>query len=154
MNIGRPSKPVDVISKNLTKEEYRLRKEKETRLKGNDDQLFPPEHLNDEQTKLFTDLVDHMKASGVLSNADVHMLSSYVIAVDRLQWIDSNINRDPDQMLNKEVMAARKQHMEDFKRLSVELGLTPQSRAKMGLATLKKKEDEGDPLLNALKRVK
>jgi phage terminase small subunit len=51
-------------------------------------------------------------------------------------------------------MAARKQHMEDFKRLSVELGLTPQSRAKMGLATLKKKEDEGDPLLNALKRVK
>ena len=154
MTIPRPSLPVDVVSKNLTKEEYQKRKEKETKLKGKDDQIFPPDYLNDEQTKLFNDLVDHMRASGILSNVDVHILASYVVAVDRLQWIDSHINRDPDQMLNREVMAARRQHMDDFKRLSTELGLTPQSRAKMGNMTLKKKEDEGDPLLNALKRVK
>jgi P27 family predicted phage terminase small subunit len=152
--MARPSKPVDVMSKNLTKEEYQVRKEQETRLKGDDDNIRPSSYLNEEQIEIFESVIDHMKASGVLSNIDVHLLSAYAVSVDRLQWIDSHINRDPNQMLNKEIMSARKQHMDDFKRLSNELGFSPQSRAKLGNINLQKKEDDGDPLLNALKRVK
>jgi P27 family predicted phage terminase small subunit len=148
--LARPSKPVDVLSKNLTKEEYKARKEHEARLKGDDDMIVPSDYLSDTQKEIFYSIVEHMKASNILSNIDVHLLSAYAVAVDRLQWIDSHINRDPDQMLNREVMSARKQHMDDFKRLSNELGFSPQSRAKLGNINLLKKEEEADPLLKVL----
>lgn len=152
--IARPSKPVDVNSKHLTKDEYRTRKETEAKLKGNDDKIIPSDYLNEEQKEIFTYIVNEMTNSGILSNLDVYLLDAFSITIERLQWIDSQINRDRDQLLNKDVMSARRQHMDDFKRLSSELGFSPQSRAKLGNINLQKKNDESDPLLNALKRVK
>jgi P27 family predicted phage terminase small subunit len=152
--LPRPSKPVDVNSKHLTKEEYAIRKEHETKLKGNSDKIIPSDYLNDEQKEIFTRIVDEMSASGILSNVDVFLLDAFCVSIERLQWIDSHINRDPNQMLNKDVMSARRQHMDDFKRLSTELGFSPQSRAKLGNINLQKKQDDEDPLLAALKRVK
>lgn len=142
------------MSKNLTKEEYQARKEQETRLKGSSDNILPSEYLNDEQKEMFNNLVDNLRASDILSNSDVPLIDNFVIAVWNIERINSITNRDPDQVFNKDLISARKHYMEDFKRLSNELGLSPQSRAKLGNINTKTKDDEKDPLLNALKRVK
>ena len=44
--MARPSKSVAVMSKNLTKEERKLRLEGEEKLKGNADNISPPTYLN------------------------------------------------------------------------------------------------------------
>lgn len=152
--LARPSKSVDTMSKNFTKEEYAQRKEQESRLKGNDDHIFPSEYLTPSQKEIFTYIVDELQSSGILSNLDVFVLDTCSIAIDRLQWIESVINRDVNQMLNRELMSAKEKYTKDLYRTANELSLSPQSRAKLGNINIQKKQEEGDPLLNALKRVK
>lgn len=152
--MARPTKPVDVMSKHLTKDEYRSRKEQEAKLRGGSDNIIPSDHLSSEQRIIFEDIVEEMRASGILANRDIYILDAFAICVERLQWLDSHINRDPNQMFVKEVMNARKQHMDDFKRLSSELGFTPSSRAKLGNINIQQKQKDSDPLLDTLKRVK
>jgi P27 family predicted phage terminase small subunit len=138
----------------LTKEEYASRKEQESRLKGNDDRVTPSPYLSESQQTIFNYIVSELKTSGILSNLDVFVLDTCSIAIDRLQWIESIINRDPNQMLNKELMSAKDKYTKDLYRTANELSLSPQSRAKLGHINIQKKNDDGDPLLNALKRVK
>lgn len=150
----RPSKPVDVMSKNLTKEEYQSRKENEAKLKGSDDNIFPSDYLNDEQKAYFDEVVEHYKSSGILSNLDVAIIEQYAKARHALDFIDMAMVRDPDMMLNKDMMIQREKWEKSLNRASNELGLSPQSRAKLGNINTQKKADDVDPLLNALKRVK
>lgn len=152
--MARPTKPVDVMSKNLTKEELQARKEAEAKLKGSSDSIFPSDYLNDEQKAYFEEIVKHYEASGILSNIDVAVIEQYAKARYFIEYIDTAMNREPDKTFDKDLMITREKWEKSFNRASNELGLSPQSRAKLGNINTKKAEDDGDPLLNALKRVK
>lgn len=148
--MARPSKSVKTMSKNLTKEEKEIRLQTEEKLKGGADNISPPEHLNDRQKKIFDYIVDELKASGILGNLDIYILSACSIAIDRLQEIEKLINEDISKLFNKDLMSAKDKYTKDFFRCCNELSLSPQSRAKLGNINLQVKQQKEDLLLKVL----
>jgi P27 family predicted phage terminase small subunit len=152
--MARPTKAVATTSKHLTKAEKINRQEQETRLKGKADSIHPSNYLNEQQKKIFRYIVEELKPSKVLSNLDVFILETCAIAIDRLQFIETKINEQPELMLDKQFMVSKEKYTKDLYRCCNELSLSPQSRAKLGYINTQAAQDEVDPLLKALKRVK
>jgi P27 family predicted phage terminase small subunit len=152
--MARPTKSVTTTTGNFTKTEIKNRMEQEQKLKGKADNIRPSEYLNEKQRELFNFIVDELKASGILSNLDIFTLETCVIAIERLQYIESRINQNIDLMLDKQLMATKEKYTKDLFRTINELSLSPQSRAKLGNLNIQSKEASEDPLLKALKRVK
>ena len=75
--MARPCKPIETQSRHNTKEEIEARKKQEEKLKGLADKIKPPGYLNKEQKKIFKYIVDQLKASGILSNLDIYVLSTW-----------------------------------------------------------------------------
>jgi len=149
--MARPSKSVNTISKNLTKEERAARLEAEEKLRGDNSKLTPPEYLTATQQEIYLFIIGQLKASNILGNIDTYVLESCVIAIDRMREIEALINNDPKMMLDKDVMRARKDYRDTFFRCCNELSLSPQSRAKIGIINVQKKEQDGDELLKVLR---
>jgi phage terminase small subunit len=147
----RSAKSVELSSKNLTKDEYRNRKNTQDKLKGNADKILPSNRLNANQKKLFKYIVSELENSKVLGNLDTFMLEMGVIAIDRLQVIEKSINQDFDMIYNKELMQAKSKYTTDFFKFINEACLSPQSRAKMGVFASNKAIEDADPLLKVLK---
>ncbi|KQL54517.1 terminase [Heyndrickxia shackletonii] len=148
--MARPSKSVNTMSKNLTKEEISIRKQTEEKLKGEADKISPPKHLNARQKKIFNYIVDELAASEILGNLDIYILSTCSIAIDRMQEIEKQINKDIEKIQDKSLMSAKEKYTKEFFRCANELSLSPQSRAKLGNINLQAKQNEEDPLLKVL----
>lgn len=149
--MSRPSKSAKVLhDKSQTKDEIRARIEVEDKLKGKTDKLEPSNRLNANQKKIFKYIVSELEASQILGNLDTYILELGVIAIDRLQNIEREINRDFSLLYSKELMAAKAKYTNDFLKFCQETCLSPQSRAKMGIMSANKKEDDQDPLLKVL----
>ncbi|OOB77439.1 MAG: terminase [Epulopiscium sp. Nuni2H_MBin001] len=146
--MGRPAKSVDLMSKNLTKDEISNRKQTEDNLRGDTDKLIAPPFLNRNQIEIFNYILTELTESSVLGNLDVYILSICAIAIDRLIHIENLINQDFDMVADKAVKVAKTQYTKDFYRCCNELCLSPQSRAK--LANIKQSSQDDDPLLKAL----
>jgi P27 family predicted phage terminase small subunit len=138
------------MSKNLTKEEIQIRKDTEEKLKGAADNISPPRHLNARQKKIFNYIVDELKASGILGNLDIFILSTSAIAIDRIQEIEKQINKDIDKLQDRVLMSTKEKYTKEFFRACTELSLSPASRAKLGNINLQAKQNEEDPLLKVL----
>ncbi|MDM5199245.1 P27 family phage terminase small subunit [Fictibacillus enclensis] len=149
--MARPAKSAATTRKNLTKAERKAKQEMEDRLKGSADNLSPPAYLNEKQKVIFQYVIDEMKASGTLGNLDVFALETFAICVDRMRTIDEMINNNSDELSNKGLQATRSGYSKDFFRTMNELGLSPQSRAKLGNINLNDQKKQDDPLLKAMK---
>lgn len=152
--MARPSKALGVMSKHLTKEEIQQRKEQETRLKGGNDNIAPSYYLDERQHEVFEWLVSELESSNMLSNLDSPNLSAFAFALVQLEYCNDMINRNPNNLFDKQLMSSREKLVKEVQRYTIEFCLSPQSRAKMGNATIQAKETESDPLLNALKVIK
>lgn len=151
--MARPTKSAKVLTESSqTKAEIAARIEQEDKLRGVDDNIKPAAYLNTKQKKIFKYIVEQLKASGILGNLDIYILSTCAIAIDRLQEIEGMINKKPELLLSKELMSAKDKYTKDLYRSANELSLSPQSRAKLSNINLQSKKDENDPLLQALKR--
>ncbi|WP_321994819.1 phage terminase small subunit P27 family [Clostridium butyricum] len=148
--MARPSKSVAVMSKNLTKTEKQARLDNEAKLKGNADKIKPPSYLNSKQKKIFKYIVNELKASEILSNLDVFILTTCSIAIDRLQEIEILINENMDYAFDKNVMSAKDKYTKDLYRCCNELSLSPQARAKLGNININAQKNKEDPLLKIL----
>ena len=142
--MGRTAKSVTVTNKHLTKDEKAQREMKEETLKGNVDKLVPPDYLTDEQVELFYFIIDELRESNILGNIDVFVLSQASICIDRLNKLEELINEDESYLMNNTFMSTKRQYSADFFKCCQELCLSPQSRAKISLTNMNKKED--DPL--------
>ncbi|MCJ8173967.1 phage terminase small subunit P27 family [Clostridium botulinum] len=149
--MARPCKNINLISKHLTKEEKEKRQESETQLKGRADNINPPEYLNKNQVNLFNYIKNELEESKLLSNLDIYILSSCVIAIDRLQFIESKINNNPGLIMQNQLMSAKDKYTKDFYRCCNELSLSPQSRAKLANINLQAQQEKEDPLLKVLR---
>lgn len=152
--MARPSKPLSVNSKHLTKSEIRSRQEQEDKLRGGSENLTPASYLTKEQIKRFRYYVRMMKASGIISDIDSANLSNMVFVESQLEKLNQDANSNPDKINDKQWLAARSQLTKELAKYTSEFCLSPTSRAKMGSNNIKKKEEEKDPLLNALRVVK
>lgn len=149
--MARPCKSIEAQSRHNSKEEIEKRKETENKLKGLADKIeFPPEYLSEDQKRIYGEIFEELKASQILSNLDVYILASCSIAIDRLQHIETIINKNPRAIMNKELMSAKDKYNKDFYRCCNELSLSPQSRAKFGSLSLKAKDESEDVVLKAL----
>lgn len=150
--MARPCKSIEAQSRHNSKEDIEKRKETEEMLKGLADRVeSPPEHLTKEQKLIYKEIFNELKASQILSNLDIYILSACSIAIDRLQYIEEIINKNPRALMNKDLMSAKDKYNKDFYRCCNELSLSPQSRAKFGSLSLKAKEKEEDTLIKVLK---
>ena len=142
--MARPCKSIEGQSRHNSKEEIEKRKEAENKLKGLADKIeFPPEYLSYDQKKIYKEIFEELKASQILSNLDVYILASCSIAIDRLQFIETIINKNPKAIMNKDLMSAKDKYCN-------ELSLSPQSRAKFGSLSLKAKDENEDAVIKAL----
>ena len=150
--MARPSKPAQLLTScSQTKEEIRIRKEQENRLKGGENRINPPTYLSKEQKKIFRNIVSELKASGILGNLDVYILAQCCIAIDRLQTIEAEINADSSLLRDTKLISSKEKYAKDFYRCCNELSLSPQSRAKMANINLQQKQEQDDPLLKVLR---
>lgn len=136
--MSRPAKSVNVISKNLTNEEKKVREESEKKLKGNNDKLKPLRHLNKRQKQIFKFIIENLEESKILGNLDTFVLNQTAISIERLETLEKKANEDPELLLTSSFKSARDMYSKDFFRCCNELCLSPQSRAKLSISNLNK----------------
>lgn len=148
--MARPCKSAKVLTEcSQTKEEMNERIEQEERLKGKGE-LRPPDYLNERQLQLFWFIVNNLEEAGLLGALDTFILTTCVIAIDRLEFIEKRINDKPSLMHNKECMKIKDTYTKDFLRCCNELSLSPQSRAKLANINMIAQQNAEDPLLQLL----
>lgn len=145
--MGRPAKPVDLAVGARAKEEIENRKKHEDRLKGSGT-IKPPRELSKQQAKIFKNIIEMLKDAEVLSRLDVYILTRTAVTIDALNTIDDMVRNDSGLLLNASLMSTKAKYTQEFFRCCNELGLSPQSRAKMAISFAKK--DEADELMSIM----
>ncbi|ADO36281.1 P27 family phage terminase small subunit [Eubacterium callanderi] len=145
--MARPAKAAATRTGNMTKNEKNERVEQESRIRGEDNALAPPDYLTNKQKDLFNYIVEQLKASEILGNLDAFILAQAAISIDRLGYIEDSINKDSALLFDSKFMASKDKYTKDFFRCCNELSLSPQSRAKLANQFVQSKKD---PLLEAL----
>ena len=143
---GRPAKPIDMAVGARTKDEIESRAAAEEKLKSAGAPK-PPRTLSKNQKKIFREIVKRLGAADTLCSLDDWILAKTATAIDKLAEIDADIEATPAKKYDREVMNARAKYTQDFYRGCNELGLSPQSRAKLAISIA---ERETDSLLDAL----
>lgn len=150
--MARPCKSAKVLSEcSQTKEEIDTRVQKEELIRGKADKLTPSMELTESQLYLFNFIVGELKASEILSNLDIFLLTKAAIAIDRLHYIESIVNKNPKALFNKDIMSKKDSYDKDFYRCCNELCLSPQSRAKIANININTKNAEEDAVIKALR---
>lgn len=153
--MARPCKSAKVLTEcSQSKDEINERNENEEKLKGKADNISPTQNLNDNQLSIFNFIKNELEESKLLGNLDSFILTTCVIAIDRLQYIEEKINDKPNLVFNKDLMNSKKVYTGDFLRCCNELSLSPQSRAKLANLNLNAKQDKEDAALNTVRRKK
>ena len=146
--MARPAMSANVTAKHLTNEEKNSRLETETKLKGSSDKLKPSAHLTVSQRKIFRFSVSNLENSGILSNLDNYVLSECSICIDRMQYIEKQVNDNPELLTDTSIMSTKDRYTKAFFRYCNELCLSPQARAKIANINLQKEENPLMELLN------
>lgn len=94
--------------------------------------------------------MNELKASEILGNLDIFIITSCATALDRIQVIETMINDDPEKLLDRALMSSKDKYTRDFHRAITELSLSPAARAKLGNINLNRQQEQEDPLLKAL----
>lgn len=150
--MARPCKSAKVLTEcSQTKEEIDERVQKEDLIRGKADKLNPSMELTESQLYLFNFIVEELKASEILSNLDIFLLTKAAIAIDRLHYIESIVNKNPKALFNKDIMSKKDSYDKDFYRCCNELCLSPQSRAKIANININTKNAEEDAVIKAIK---
>lgn len=144
---GRPAKPVYFSTGARTKSEVTARKKYETKIKGSGVPR-PPKELTKEQKQIFKKIVDMLNESDILSQLDVYILTRTAVAIDSVNSIDAQIRVNKKLLLSPSVTTIRNKYMQEFFRCCNEIGLSPQSRAKMAISFSEK--DKADELISIL----
>lgn len=144
--MARPAKPADAGTGKIGKQEKTDRKNAEKSLKGNAKNVQPAYKLTKNQRKIFNTIRKILEEADVLGELDTYVLTATAVAADRIAEIDLKVNQEPDLMLDKDTAGVRGKYWSDFRQGCNELGLSPQARAKLGIAAADNKRKEKDPL--------
>lgn len=147
----RPAKPIELQSKHNTKADIQKRKSIQDSLKGDCSCIVPPYKLSDSQLNIFNKIREVYDNVSLIGELDIYTLAEGAVVIDRLQQLEMMINDNPELLTDKDIMSIRKGYTQDYYRLCNELGLSPQSRAKLGSLSLQKDKQNNDALLTLLK---
>ncbi len=140
--MARPAKSVNLNSKHLTEEERTRRLEAENAMKG-EGLPKPPRSLSKEERKIFKKILDILKDSEYIGEIDVYLLTETAITINDLDVLNEQKRIKPELLTDQNFIRAQANAMKNFFRECNELCLSPQSRAKLGVANAKAAEDKG-----------
>ena len=149
-DMGRPAKAVATKTAKISKDETEQRLQIEDQLRGDTDKLVPPLYLTEKQIEIFNYILTELETAKVLGNLDLFALSQLSICVDRMQQIEDQINQNMDLILESKLMSARDRYARDFIRLCNEFCMSPQSRAKLSISTVKPGQEKKKTLMELL----
>lgn len=144
--MARPAKPADAGTGKIGKQEKTDRKNTENKLKGVGKPVEPAYELTKNQRKIFNFMRKILMEADVLGALDRYVLTATAVAADRIAEIDELVNRSPLKLLDKDITSVRGKYWSNFCQGCNELGLSPQSRAKLGIVAAANKSKEKDPL--------
>lgn len=156
--MARSSKPVDLQSAHLTKEEYNKRKQAESKLKGSSSRVYkPPTYLSKEEKRLYRFIVKELQSSDILNDLDITMLETTVDAIVRMQECKKLLNehgvvqtKEDGTFVRNPASTIYKDYVAIFNKCCMELGLSPSSRAKLAAINVQTQADNNDPLLQII----
>lgn len=161
---ARPRKPVELMSKNLTKDELEKRKAAELELVGDRDLLIkPPKYLNKAERKIYKQLLDPLIHIKTLSNADRQIFGIMANAKYMMDLANKEIENSGmliqkiDRFGNLELkenpaIKIYKQYENIFRLNATQVGLSPAARAKLiEVKEENKAEDELNEILGSLR---
>lgn len=153
--MGRSAKSVTVSSGKIGKEAVAKRLEAEQNLKGNNDKLEVPDYLTKNQKNIFNFIKYELVNSGILSNLDIYILSNAAIAIDRIRYYETALNKEHkavniDMDKIKMLIKFKDSYVKDLKNYESALCLSPSSRAKLANINVQAEADKEDPLLKIL----
>ncbi|WP_113675472.1 P27 family phage terminase small subunit [Vallitalea guaymasensis] len=150
--MSRPCKVISSQSRHNTKAEIEERQQAEESIRGKNDKIKQaPQNLTNSQVEIYNFIVNELADTEILNNLDVFILITCCRAVDRLNYIESAIDKNLSAVLSNKLMSAKDKYTKDLYRCCNELSLSPQSRAKLGSLALANKEKREDPVLQALR---
>lgn len=147
---GRPAKSATVKTGKCSNQENLDRMNMENSLRGNAKNVKPAYELTPEQKKIFNRIRKVLAEAGVLGELHNYVLTTTAVALDRLRYLDEMANNDPSLVTDKDHVLVRDKYNSQFIKGCNELGLSPQSCAKLGLAAAQGKQRKADPLLEIL----
>lgn len=157
--MARHSKPVNLSTGKIGKDEIEKRKEQEEKLKGNNDLVYePPKHLSKKGKELYIFLVEELRESNILNNLDITMLETTVDAIIKMQ--DANklikkyglvVEKDDGSLQRNPASTIYKDYNAIFNKCCMEIGLSPSARARLSVINVNAQADKEDELLNILK---
>lgn len=161
--MARPRKDVQALQGAYTKEAMKERKEQENRLKGNKDNLLPPEFLQYDEVALekFNQLVKELSEVDVIINVDVDLLAVYsdtwskyikatkVLAIQSLVEEQENKSGVINKIQNPYIKVQQSYAQQLFKLASL-FGLSPADRSKIAHLQPSDKNEKVDPLMELL----
>lgn len=155
------TKPVALKKGTISKEEYNKRLKAEEILKGgNSISNKPPSYLCTNGKEIYKNIVESLPAN-FLNNTDEYVVAIVSDSLAKMQESQELIKRDgllveytnsagatnTDQ--NKAILIYQK-YNDIFKKYISEIGLSPQSRSKLAMISLKDDKEQQDPLLKLL----
>jgi P27 family predicted phage terminase small subunit len=147
--MARPSKPIATTEGNKVKKEKQARKILEDELKGFGE-VKPYSFLTTAQRKIFKKIVGHLGDVNLLGVLDEVIINNTAIAIDRVNEIERMINEDPKLALDDKVLKIKDRWTKDVYKGIDNLGMSPVSRAKLGVLFAQKQQAQKDPLLNVV----
>ena len=138
--MARPSKSVRVKTGAIASDVEAVRQDMEDKLRGENAAPEPPEGLTDGQREIFQFIVDGLVASDILGRLDVFVLESTAIAIDRLRYINSLIDEDPQFVMHTGLQNARAKYQSDLWRGCNELCHRPEPRLAVWLHRSKRRK--------------
>lgn len=148
--MGRPAKAISTKTGKIGNEEQKQRLQIENRLRGGTEKLVPPLYLTEDQMEIFNYIMGELAEARILGNLDLYVLSQTAICIDRVQKLEKQINDNPELIRNNAFMAGKDKYSKDFFRCCNELCLSPQSRAKLSIQTVKPGEEKKKTIMDLL----
>ena len=151
--VGRNPKLTLVNKKHLTKDEKRIREEKENKLfKDNRvDKIVPPSWLCKKAKDLFKEIAAELIEKNMLSNLDLNCLSLYCDYYIKFLDINKKIKSGEElieytnkagatNLVENPSLKIKNKYFEIVNKLSKELGLTPTARTRFTMLNTQDKE--------------
>lgn len=150
--MSRPAKPIELAYGARTNEEKKKRAKAEAALKGNRPVRIPA-WLNRQQKAIAKEIIESLNEAELLSGLDETVVALAAYSIDGIRACINEQNKamraiaDGDMAADEECMndpnfrAKLKKYEETFEKACKELGLSPQSRAKLAIAGTTGKDD-------------
>lgn len=165
--MARPKKSTSALTGAYTKEDMQSRLETENAIKGNSDNIRPPEFIMDDDVALskFEELARELKEVDVIANVDTDLLAIYCdswskyVKATKLLAMQSMVDEQENKLgaitkVQNPYIKIQQSYSQQMIKLASLFGLSPADRTRIAHINPSDKNEKSDPLLELLSGLK